>query len=236
MNKPLSSRSEGGRSRRALATHTAAAPFGFRPSGFISLCCGLLMIGLTPTLLPAQSLWKDSSAGSIVSDKRAHAVGDIVTILVQESNSASKNNTTSTSKKAALDASISSFLYSPSGSSFLTQNGKMPAIKFDSSHTFDGGGKIDNSEKITARIAVRVTEVLPNGNLVLEGTKKTAFGGETSDAVLHGVVRQEDVSASSTVYSYNVADATIKYVSKGAITDAQRKGWFTRIWEKLTPF
>jgi flagellar L-ring protein FlgH len=196
----------------------------------------LVLCLLLPVPALSQSLWKEETAKSLLSDKRATAVGDIVTILVQESSSASKNNTTSTSKKTGLDASISSFLYSPGASSLLTQKGQLPAFNLNSTHSFDGGGKINNSETITARIAVRVTEVLPNGNLVLEGTKKTAFAGESSDAVLRGVVRREDITANNTVYSYNVADVTLRYVSKGSVSDAQRKGWFTKVWDKLTPF
>jgi flagellar L-ring protein precursor FlgH len=187
-------------------------------------------------LSTAQSLWKEDAAKSMVSDKRARSIGDLVTILIQESNTASKDNTTSTAKKTSLDASIATFLYSPAASGFLTKSGQMPAIKYNSDHEFNGGGKINNSENITARIAVRVTDVLPNGNLVIEGTKKTSVSGETQDAVLRGVVRPEDVAANNTVYSYNVADATIKYVSKGSVTDAQRKGWFTKIWDKISPF
>jgi flagellar L-ring protein precursor FlgH len=186
--------------------------------------------------LVAQSLWKESTATSLVSDRRARRVGDIVTILVQESNSASKDNTTSTAKKTAMDAAIEAFFYSPGASSLLTKGGQLPALKYNYNNTFDGGGKVNNSERFTARIAVRVIEVLPNGNLVLEGAKKTAVAGETQDAVLRGVVRQEDVAANNTVFSYNVSDATIKYVSKGTVTDSQRKGWFTRVWEKVTPF
>ena len=109
-------------------------------------------------------------------------------------------------------------------------------MKFDAAQGFDGGGQINNSEQITARIAVRVIDVLPNGNLVLEGTRQTSFAGETQDAVLRGVVRADDVSASNTVFSYNVADASIKYLSKGTVTDAQKKGWFPRVWDKGSPF
>jgi len=83
---------------------------------------------------------------------------------------------------------------------------------------------------------VRVTDVLPNGNLVLEGRRSTSFAGETQEAVLRGVVRVEDIAPNNTLYSYNIADATIKYVSTGTLTDNTRKGWFTRVWEKITPF
>ncbi|MBE0539912.1 MAG: flagellar basal body L-ring protein FlgH [Verrucomicrobia bacterium] len=172
----------------------------------------------------------------MVSDKRAHAVGDVLTILVQENNSASKDQTTKTSKSSSVDAGVASFFYSPAASGFLTHNGQMPVLKAASKQDFDGGGKISNSERITARIAVRVVDTLPNGNLVIEGQRTTSFSGESQDAILRGVVRSEDIAANNTVYSYNIADATIKYVSKGTVSDAQRKGWFTRIWDKITPF
>ncbi len=186
--------------------------------------------------LPAQSLWKESSSQSLAADKRARAVGDIVTILVQESNSVTKDNNTQTAKKSGVDAGISSFLFGPGASGLLTKGGQYPALKFEGKSDFSGGGKINNSENMTTRIAVRVVDVLPNGNLVLEGSRQTSFAGETQDAILRGVVRGEDVAANNTVYSYNVADATIRFVSKGTITDSQKKGWFTRIWDKVSPF
>ena len=183
-----------------------------------------------------QSLWKDGAAQSMVADKRATNVGDILTIIVQENNTASKDQNTRTSKESGLNAAIETFLYSPDASKLLTHNGKMPAIKLNSKQNFEGGGRISNAEKVTARIAVRVIDVLPNRNLVIEGTRQIAFSGETQDAVLRGVVRSEDIAANNTVFSYNVADATIRYISKGTVTDNQRKGWFTKIWEKVTPF
>ena len=184
----------------------------------------------------AQSLWIDGSSRSMTADKRAAVAGDILTILVQENNSATKDQNTRTSKETAINAAIEAFLYSPDASKLLTHNGKMPALKLNAKQNFEGGGRISNAEKITARIAVRVIDVLPNGNLVIEGTRQTSFSGETQDAILRGVVRTEDIAANNTVFSYNVADATIKYISKGTVSDNQRKGWFTRVWEKVTPF
>src|SRR5437867_5539696 len=116
-------------------------------------------------------------------DKRAIGIGDILTIIVQENTSTTKDNNTKTSKKSGVDASISSFLYSPMASGLLTKGGKLPALKFDVKNDFDGGGKINNSEKIVARIAVTVIDRLPNHNLVVQGTRRTAFSGETQDAV-----------------------------------------------------
>ena len=99
-----------------------------------------------------------------------------------------------------------------------------------------GGGQINNSQQITASVAVRVVDVLPNNNLVIEGTRESSFSGEQQTIILRGTIRQDDISALNTVFSYNVADATIKFISKGTITDSQRKGWFQRLWDKVSPF
>jgi flagellar L-ring protein FlgH len=203
----------------------------------LRLICKIAILAalLAAPLSRGQSLWQENSR-ALVADKRATQVGDILSILIQESNTANRQNNTKTSKQATIDAGLQAFLYSPGASGFLTKKGQLPAIKTAAAQSFDGGGQINNSEKMTARIAVRVIDVLPNNNLVIEGTRKVSFSGETQDAVLRGVVRAEDVSANNTIFSYNIAEATIKYVSSGTITDNQRKGWFTKIWEKVTPF
>jgi flagellar L-ring protein precursor FlgH len=109
-------------------------------------------------------------------------------------------------------------------------------MKFGGSQSFDGGGKINNTERLTARIAVRVVDVLPNGNMLVEGRRETVVSGEKQEAILRGIVRGEDVTANNTVFSYNLADSSIKFVGKGTISDNQRKGWLHKIWEKVTPF
>ena len=182
------------------------------------------------------TLWRDSANHSMFSDKKAFTVGDIVTILVQENSTAAKNNATKTSRQADIDASIASFLYSPAASGLLTHKGQLPAIKTSGKSDFNGGGTINNSEQIVAQISVRVVDVLPNNNLIVEGTRHTSFSGESQDIILHGTVRPEDITANNTVFSYNVADATIKIVNKGTVTDNQRKGWFTQLWDKINPF
>jgi len=184
----------------------------------------------------AQSLWHDGVSKPMFSDKRASRIGDLMTILVQENTTASKDNATSTSKKASMDAAITAFLYSPVASGLLTKGGQLPALKYASANTFDGGGTIKNSEQIVAQVTVRVIEVLPNGNMLIEGTRETSFSGEKQNIVLHGIVRPEDVASNNTVFSYNVADAKIQIIGKGTIADSQRKGWFTKIWDKVSPF
>lgn len=182
------------------------------------------------------SLWKADSSRSMFADKRARSVGDILTILVQENTTASKDNSTKTSKKSSVNASLDTLLYSPAASGFLTKGGQLPAMQFGGAQDFDGGGKINNSERISGRVAVRVVDTLPNGNMMIEGRRETFFSGEKQETILRGIVRSEDVMANNTVYSYNVNDASIRFVSKGTISDNQRKGWLHRTWEKVTPF
>lgn len=205
---------------------------------FNSTVIAVILLTMQFGNLAADSLWTDSSAQprSMFADKKAHAIGDILTVIIQENNGATRQNNTSTSKKASVDASIASFLYSPTASGLLTKKGTLPALKYNADTEFNGGGQIANQETITAQLAVRVIDVLPNGNLVIEGRRQTAFSGEKQDAILRGTVRYDDVSANNTVFSFNVADSTIQFVSKGTITDNQRKGWFTRVWDKLSPF
>ena len=203
-----------------------------------STVLAVVLLTLQFGTVAADSLWKEGTTRpvSIFADKKARAVGDILTILIQENNGTTRQNNTTTSKKAAVDASISSFLYSPAASGLLTRAGTLPALKYSSGNDFNGGGAINNQETITARLSVRVIDVLPNGNLVIEGRRQTAFSGEKQDAILRGTVRADDVAANNTVFSYNIADASIQFISKGTITDSQNKGWFTRVWDKVSPF
>jgi flagellar L-ring protein FlgH len=201
-----------------------------------AMCLCVVACATQGTLSSAQSLWHDNTSLAMYADKRAARVGDLITIVVQENTTATKDNKTSTSKKASMDAAITAFLYSPAASGLLTKGGTLPALKYNSGNTFDGGGTINNSEQIVAQVTVRVIDVLPNGNMLIEGTRETAFSGEKQNVVLHGIVRPDDVTANNTVFSYNVADAKIQIVSKGTIADSQRKGWFTKIWDKLSPF
>ena len=195
----------------------------------------LLTVGATllaPAVTPAQSLWRDDVSKPMYADKRGTAVGDIITILVQENTTSTKNNETKTERQSSLSAAITSFLYP----GFLAHGGSMPAMAYNSDHKHDGSGAINNSESMIAHVAVKVMDVLPNDNLVIEGRRETSFSGEKQTIVLRGVVRSADVQADNTVLSYNVADATIQIIGKGTVTDSQNKGWFNRLWDKINPF
>ena len=222
-----------------LAASFAAKSKMKTPSWFnfnLSCVLGLLVLMQLASPLYADSLWKDDNGPTMLADKKAIAVGDILTIVVSENTSNSKSSSTQTAKSSGIDASISSFLYSPAASGLLTKGGKLPALKVDNKNSFAGSGQIANSETIAARVAVRVVDVLPNKNLIIEGTRHTSYSGEQQDIILRGTVRAVDVQGDNTVPSYNVADATIKIVSKGAVSDSHKRGWFTSLWDKVSPF
>jgi flagellar L-ring protein precursor FlgH len=194
-----------------------------------------VFLALAPNL-PAQSLWRDDISRPMFADKRGSGVGDILTIVVQENTTANKSNETKTERQSSLSAAITSFLFSPGASKLATQGGQLPALAYNSDHKHDGSGAINNTESIVAHVAVRITDVLPNGNLVIEGKRETSFGGEHQTIILRGMVRSDDVAGDNTVLSYNVADATIQIIGKGTVTDSTNKGWFNRLWDKINPF
>ena len=202
------------------------------------LSINLLLLATIPpdSILRADSLWGDQVRLAAYSDRKAVAVGDIITVVVQESNVTTKEANTKTSKDSSLDASISSFLFSPGASKFLTKGGQLPAMKMSSSDAFTGGGAVKKSDSINARFAVRVVDVLPNENLLIEGSRQTSFSGETQTVRLRGTVRRADVTPANTVLSYQLADLQLKYGNSGSVSDSQSKGWFGKIWGKVTPF
>ncbi|HEX4349682.1 MAG TPA: flagellar basal body L-ring protein FlgH, partial [Verrucomicrobiae bacterium] len=117
----------------------------------IQLSIALLAVSFSfQTAVQAQSLWRDDVVRPMFADKRGANVGDIITIVVQENTTASKNNETKTEKNSGLTAAVSSFLYP----GFLQYKGSMPAIQYNSDIKHDGSGAINNSETIVAHVAV----------------------------------------------------------------------------------
>ena len=109
-------------------------------------------------------------------------------------------------------------------------------MKFSLSNSFKGEGSVANSDDISATFTVRVIDVLPNGNLIIEGMRRTAYTGEIQDIILRGAVRKIDITGQNKVNSNQVADLSLRYINTGEITDGQRKGWFKKFWDSVSPF
>ena len=112
----------------------------------------------------------------------------------------------------------------------------MPKLETTSQNKFEGSGAVNNSGSINSRFAVRVVDVLPNKNLIIEGVRRTSFSGESQTIILRGTVRPQDVTPVNTVVSYNLADVSIRFKDEGVVNDSQKKGWFGKLWDKVSPF
>ena len=187
------------------------------------------------------SIWPgETTRNSFFQDLRARNVGDTVTVIISEKTSAIKEATTSTSRASGNDIAIKKFLGLPlkfGMSNFLGQGNPFSpevASKYDS--TFEGSGTTKRSGQFEASITARVVEVLPNGNLVIEGKKDTILNNEHQYLVLSGIIRPEDLSVDNVVDSNLISDARIEYSGKGVIGDEQKPGWMMRILDNVWPF
>ena len=169
-------------------------------------------------------------------DRKAAAAGDILTIVVSESAIASSSQSKKSTRDSSLDDAVSQFLSAAATRGLSKALGGLPASKATGKASYSGGGDVSNTQSLSARAAVLVSDVLPNGNLVIQGMRVVTFSGETQYVVLHGIVRADDIARDNTIVSTNVADARIEFYSEGQLTDAQKRGWFAKLYEKLRPF
>jgi flagellar L-ring protein FlgH len=202
----------------------------------------------------AGSLWRDgiTDERGMFADKRAKRVGDIVTIIVQETASVSNSLRLKTDKDAkssvigAASSVLNQFLGNIPNHTLTKeiQKGLPPGVTLpsppaqvvDGNNNYNGGGDIKNTQTISTRCAVQVIDTLPNGNLVLEGVRQVSFTKERQFASFRGIVRTYDIGPDNTVLSSNVADARIEIVSEGTLTESQKKGWLLRLNDKINPF
>lgn len=201
-----------------------------------SLLVGVAVAGLfvaLATTVRADSLWNSGGAASrsMFADRKAAAKGDILTIVVAESAVAQSSQSKKSTRESSLEDAISRFVYPGLG----THKGELPGMSSANKGSASGGGDVSNTQSLSARAAVLVTDVLPNGNLVVEGVRVVTFSGETQYVVLRGIVRPDDVSKDNNVVSTNIADARVEFHSEGSLTDAQKRGWLAKVYEKLRP-
>jgi flagellar L-ring protein FlgH len=165
-------------------------------------------------------------------DRKATATGDILTVVVAESVAAQNSQSKKSSRDSSLEDTFTKFLYT----GLAAHGGELPGMSASGKSSYSGGGDVSNTQSLSSRAAVLVTDVLPNGNLVIEGVRVVRFSGETQYVVLHGLVRPDDIARDNTVISSNVADARVEFYAEGALTDAQKRGWLAKIYEQLRPF
>jgi len=176
------------------------------------------------------SLWSARNPVFLYADVKARNVGDIVTINIVESASASKNATTKTERSSGFDASWTGVLKKLSGD---WVGGEVSA---DFKNDFDGKGETTRNSRLNAYISVQVVQVLPNGNLVIAGSRQVQVNNETQIINIQGIIRPEDVSSNNVILSTFISDAKIELNGQGIVSDKQRPGWFARVLDWVWPF
>lgn len=181
--------------------------------GLVTVLIGLLIadIGL------AASLWQDGQ-GSIFTDTKAHRVGDLVTIIIVERTQASQSSETSTGKDTSVELGPGL--------------GLLDFIPLAKAGAKDGrrvGGKNVQGGSLSARMTSKVVEVLPNGNLVIEGNQSLVVNRENQEITVRGIIRPQDIAADNTILSTYMSDASISYQGSGSLGTQQRPGIITQI-------
>ncbi len=190
-----------------------------------------------PTPQPAtynpNSLWRTGSR-AFFKDQRARQVGDILTVVVNITDKAVLQNETQRSRTNTEDSGITDFL----GAKTQTASAALPGrlLTTDSNMTNDGKGSINRQEALQTNVAAVVTQVLPNGNLVIEGKQEIRVNFEMRELIVAGIVRPEDIQSDNTIESSKIAEARIAYGGRGQITDIQQPRYGSQLMDVVLPF
>lgn len=226
----------------------------------------LAVIAMVSTEARAASLWVKSGnvEQSMFADSRARNIGDILTVTVDEFVSSEATTKILTQRAGeigggvglAMNNFLNQFLRAvpalvgvakapattsgntttvPVGGAFGSVD--IPTIDFAGESKYEGGkNELKDTIGVTGTTSVTVVDVLPNGNLVVEGAKIIRTSKQDIYSYMRGVVRPVDISATNTISSSKIADAQVEFIPAGELSDAQKKGWLVRGWEKVRPF
>jgi flagellar L-ring protein precursor FlgH len=182
------------------------------------------------------SLYSEAFPG-VLQDTRAVRAGDILVVNLDESTNAKGDASTALTKGSKKESSVEALL------------GLVPAIKQShpdidpakllsilSNSDFKGDGKTERKGELKGHIAVRVKEVMPNGDLFIEGTKVVMINNEEYHLYISGLVRPSDIARDNSVASSKVADAQVEFTGRGDMADQIERGWLTKLLDSINPF
>jgi flagellar L-ring protein precursor FlgH len=166
-------------------------------------------------------------------DEKARHVGDIVTIQVVENASATNSATTATQKEGEVNLSAPALFGIEAGNSQLNFGNILQGA---GGISFNGTGTTSRTGQLQAAISARVVQVLPNGDMRIEGNKQVTINGENQILTIRGLVRPKDVSLNNQVLSSSIADMAVLFNGKGVVADANKPGWLYKVFRVITPF
>jgi flagellar L-ring protein FlgH len=179
---------------------------------------GLLGAALGSAPAVATDLYKPGQHRALTADARAAVRGDILTVLVYENSSAASTTDTGSDKSVGVNAEAT-----------VLPSGRRSGAQLSLGDDFSGKGRVQRSGRLMAQLSLTVQEVLPNGDLMVEGQQTIDINGEKNEIRLSGRVRKVDVSEANTVVSTRIADARIDYVGDGYLSDRARPGLITKV-------
>jgi flagellar L-ring protein precursor FlgH len=189
-------------------------------------------------LRQANSLWA-SGARSFFKDQRASKIGDIVTVMIDISDKAELSNQTTRTRTSEEAANITNLLgLENTIAQKLLPEGFSPeaALDLGADSTATGQGSVNRKEKVELTVAAVVTQILPNGNLVIQGHQEVRINFELRELSVSGIVRPEDISFMNEIKHSQIAEARIAYGGRGQLTDVQQPRYGQQIVDILFPF
>jgi flagellar L-ring protein FlgH len=186
------------------------------------------------------SLWQEENGRAyLYEDLRAMRIGDILTVKIVENHKGSKSADTAAQRESTIQNSLigsgMGYIGIP-GIRFSDETRRGFGINANANSKFGGKGSTSRAGTLTGTISAIVTEVLPNGDLRIEGRREVSVNSEKQLMSIGGIVRRVDVDTKNTVLSSAIADAKIEYSGLGVLDDVQRPGWFVRILDWIYPF
>lgn len=190
-----------------------------------------------PVVRHANSLWRPG-ARQFFKDQRARRIGDILTVNVDIKEKAALNNTTERSRNSKETADLPSFLGYEGALNRILPNAisNQALVDMGSDSGSKGSGKIQRDETISLKVAAVVTQILPNGNLVIQGRQEVRVNYEVRELQVTGVVRPEDIASTNSVNHTQIAEARIAYGGRGQVSDLQQPRYGQQLFDIVFPW
>ncbi len=182
------------------------------------------------------STW--SNQGNLAADIKASQVGDIITIIVNESASSINKSTTKVATSSSSGSGLTTFIGAQN--TLLKAVGAKPGdnnlVNFGGSSSYSGSGENSKSDELQATITARVVKVLPNHRLFIRGEKQVFTNGDEQTLILTGVIDKYMITSDDTINSEYISDAKIFYNGRGIVSSTNHQGWLAKLWELIRPF
>ena len=183
------------------------------------------------------SLWR-AGARAFFKDHRAKEIGDILTVSMDFTDSATLDNTTTRTRADTEDTDVTNLLGLEGEFTKVLPQGLVngSVMSFGSAHDTEGTGNIAREETLSLSMAAVVTQILPNGNLVIMGRQEMLVNKEIRELMVSGVVRPGDIESDNTIAHTSIAEMRVAYGGRGTLSELQRPRWGTQIWDIIFPF